>query len=372
VALGVQKDAAPRPQSVADDADFLHRAMVQLHGSRVLLVEDNAMNQELAVELLRNAGVAVVLAQNGQEALDRLEQDTAFDAILMDCQMPVMDGYHATEQLRKRPQLQAIPVIAMTASVMDDDRERATRAGMVDYIDKPINVGQMFATLARWISPKTNPAAAPAPSHADTRERGVLPTLTGLDMAIGLATVMGNRDLYIRQLRRFVETYQDFAAQFAAAQSDADTGAPQRAAHTLRGIAGNLGALQVQDASGALELACKAKAEPEQIQALLQACLLTLSPLLDGLREFVAEDVSNEALAPDVHSERLTPLFATLGAQLRNGDPDAAETMSEVMHLIGSTSLAGDLRQVCRSIDNFDFEAAELELVRVLAVRRPS
>ena len=126
----------------------LQSDMNAVKGSRVLLAEDNEMNQELAIELLNNAGIQVVLAQDGKEALQLLENDQSFDAILMDCQMPVMDGYQATEMLRKRPGLASIPVIAMTADVMDTDREKATRAGMVDHIVKPINVGQMFATLA--------------------------------------------------------------------------------------------------------------------------------------------------------------------------------------------------------------------------------
>ena len=116
----------------------------------MLLVEDNAFNRELAVDLLGKAGIAVTIAVNGEEALDWLGR-AQFDAVLMDCQMPVLDGYAATRALRQHPELRKLPVIAMTANAMAGDREKAIEAGMNDHIAKPINVEQMFATLARWL-----------------------------------------------------------------------------------------------------------------------------------------------------------------------------------------------------------------------------
>ncbi len=141
-----------RPQ---ENPDTQGLAMAQLAGAQVLLVEDNDMNQELAMELLANAGMTVVLANNGQEALDILGQGGHFDGVLMDCQMPVMDGYTATREIRKDPALQNLPIIAMTANAMAGDKEKVLQAGMCDHIAKPLNVGDMFATLAKWIKPGT-------------------------------------------------------------------------------------------------------------------------------------------------------------------------------------------------------------------------
>jgi CheY-like chemotaxis protein len=126
----------------------------RLVGARILLVEDNALNQELAVALLSGAGIEVTLAGDGRQALDRIARER-FDAVLMDCQMPQMDGYEATRLLRLQPLLQELPIIAMTANVMSGDRERAIAAGMNDHVAKPINVDDLFATLARWIRPIT-------------------------------------------------------------------------------------------------------------------------------------------------------------------------------------------------------------------------
>jgi CheY-like chemotaxis protein len=124
-----------------------HRGM--LEGARVLLVEDNDINIELACELLGEAGIVVSLAQDGREALQRLAEQ-AFDIVLMDCQMPVMDGYEATRAIRAQAHLQSLPIIAMTANAMSGDRELALAAGMNDHIAKPIDVAAMFDTLARW------------------------------------------------------------------------------------------------------------------------------------------------------------------------------------------------------------------------------
>jgi CheY-like chemotaxis protein len=126
----------------------------RLVGARILLVEDNALNQELAVALLSGAGIEVTVAGDGRQALDLIARER-FDAVLMDCQMPQMDGYEATRLLRLQPLLQELPIIAMTANVMSGDRERAIAAGMNDHVAKPINVDDLFATLARWIRPIT-------------------------------------------------------------------------------------------------------------------------------------------------------------------------------------------------------------------------
>ena len=133
--------------------DHHHEAMDALRGSRVLLVEDNDMNQELAMELLGNAGIEVVLAENGKEALDKVQTQGPFDGVLMDCQMPVMDGYTATREIRKLAQFKNLPIIAMTANAMAGDREKVLEAGMWDHIGKPLNVQAMFATMAKWIKP---------------------------------------------------------------------------------------------------------------------------------------------------------------------------------------------------------------------------
>jgi len=147
-----------------------------LCGARILLVEDNPINQELALDVLSGAGIIVSVAGNGQEALDMLGKD-AFDGVLMDCQMPVMDGYAATRALRQQAQWRDLPVIAMTANTMVGDRDKAIAAGMNDHIAKPIRVDDMFATLARWVSPAANASAESTGGETDGRDAGPLDDL---------------------------------------------------------------------------------------------------------------------------------------------------------------------------------------------------
>jgi PAS domain S-box-containing protein len=143
---------APHPTNAAGGEETLLDDQAVVSGARVLLVEDNAINREVALALLGTAGVVVSVACDGREALDMLEQQR-FDAVLMDCLMPVMDGYAATRALRLRPELQALPVIALTANAMVGDRDKALEAGMNDHIAKPIKLEQLFSTLARWVRP---------------------------------------------------------------------------------------------------------------------------------------------------------------------------------------------------------------------------
>ena len=156
-----------RPQRSQQREDALQRDLAALAGARVLLVEDNPINQELARDLLGRAHIAVQVAQDGREALDMLAREP-FDAVLMDCQMPVMDGYAATRELRRHPQWQHLPVIAMTANAMVGDREKVLAAGMNDHIAKPIRFAELFGTLARWVRPG---AAADAPARDEARTR---------------------------------------------------------------------------------------------------------------------------------------------------------------------------------------------------------
>ncbi|MBF0562878.1 MAG: response regulator, partial [Alphaproteobacteria bacterium] len=171
---------------------------------------------------LGQAGMEVLLANNGREAVEILAKDTRFDGILMDCQMPVMDGYAATREIRKNPAFAQIPIIAMTANAMAGDREKVMEAGMNDHIAKPLNVAEMFNTLAKWIKPKAGAAATEgAGKITSVRDGNVIPDLPGIDTQAGLATTMNNTKLYLRLLAKFADTQGRFAELFATALEDA-------------------------------------------------------------------------------------------------------------------------------------------------------
>ncbi len=262
-----------------------HDHEAQLAGARVLLVEDNLINQELAVALLKGSGIDVTVAADGRQALAILDKQT-FDGVLMDCQMPEMDGYEATRVLRLKPQFQAMPIIAMTANVMAGDREKVIAAGMNDHIAKPINVEEMFATLARWIHP-ANPAAA-APSAA----QGDFLTQLGINAEVGRDATSGNDTLYQRLLRSFAEQEGDVMERFRLARAAGNDDAAMRMLHDLKSVSGTIGATDIQRATAELENAIAGGAADETVAAFIEEVARALNPVIAALR---AGEPNNDA-----------------------------------------------------------------------------
>ncbi|KQV81188.1 hypothetical protein ASC87_09670 [Rhizobacter sp. Root1221] len=263
----------PTPSTRRQEA--LAQAQSQLRGARVLLVEDNPFNREVAVDMLDKAGIAVTIAVNGQEALDWLGR-ARFDGVLMDCQMPVLDGYAATRALRKVPELRELPVIAMTANAMAGDREKVIEAGMNDHIAKPVNFERMFATLARWLQP--------APG-AEVRGEIAASSLAAhrFDANAGLRNVGGNEALFRRLLAMFMEREGDFFQRFGAAQAAGDMVAATREAHDLKNEAKTLGMPALCEAATALEQGCRLGVGSMEVQALAQRVTEQLEPVMAGL-----------------------------------------------------------------------------------------
>ena len=277
-ALGL---AVPRPARTLRREQALHGYQASLGGARILLVEDNAFNRELALDILSRAGLVVSVAGDGQEALDMIERQS-FDAVLMDCQMPVLDGYAATRALRQRPALRDLPVIAMTANAMVGDREKVLAAGMNDHIAKPIKFDEMFATLARWV----RPGAMASTASADLANGGAgaepLAALPGIDTRAGLAGLMGNDTLYRRLLRMFRDGQADFQARFDAARAAGDMAMATRLAHDLKSMTAALGVYAAHREAAALEQACLL--DSEDLGALAQNVTRVLGPVIEGLR----------------------------------------------------------------------------------------
>ena len=237
LALNSRRPPAAPPRAQA--------ARQRLAGARVLLAEDHPLNQELACELLRRAGMEVVVARDGREALDKLAHEGPFDGVLMDCQMPVMDGYTATRELRSRPEWRDLPVIAMTASALAEDRERALASGMNAHITKPINVESMLRTMAEWITgpglPRSDTATDAAPA--------------AIDRAAGLAFCIGNAELYDRLLDGFRTSEADFVAEVGRALAESRWADALRRSHDMKGLAGTIGARVLHTSAVALHAA---------------------------------------------------------------------------------------------------------------------
>jgi signal transduction histidine kinase/DNA-binding response OmpR family regulator len=262
----------------------------KLRGAKVLLVEDNNLNRELVIELMRGCKISVAVAANGKEAVEMIEGER-FDAVLMDCQMPVMDGYAATKLVRENDRFKDLPIIALTANVMSSDRDRIFQSGMNDIISKPIDVNAMYRTMTRWIKMdrsveekrEIQPVNQGNEVAETVSEASGLKALQGIDIDRGLMIVRGKESLYRKLLKMFYDANKDFEAQFRAAQQDSDPDAATRLAHSLKGSAGNIGALTLQKAARELEVACRDSTDA--VDDLLMNLLIELGVVLPGLKD---------------------------------------------------------------------------------------
>ena len=255
----------------------------RLRGAHLLLVEDNIINREIALTMLNRAEIVAEVACDGQQALEMLERQR-FDGVLMDCQMPILDGYAATRALRAQPRWRDLPVIAMTANAMVGDRDKALAAGMNDHIAKPIKVEEMFATLARWISPLVPPAVAPPGTGESEPRDDPLSGLDGIDSRAGVAAMMGDSTLYVHLLRMFRDREMDFAQRFRAARARGDASAAMRMAHDLKSVTGSLAVCSVHEAAAKLERACLDGDDDARLETLLREVDRPLVPVLVQLQ----------------------------------------------------------------------------------------
>ena len=334
--------------------------VTKLRGARILLVEDNEINQQLASEILTNAGILVSIADNGQEALDILKREY-FDGVLMDIQMPVMDGYTATKKIRHCKKHQGLPILAMTANALVSERERSIKAGMNDHIAKPINVRQLFSTLAKWITPAepSTRLITPLPIHGTSEPS--LPDIEGLDTEVGLSIVQGDRCLYRKLLIKFQDNQRDFVRLFHEARNNVDNDAAIRCAHTLKGLAGSLGANDLQEAAYKLEQMCIANKGDDVIERQLGNVQRILAPLivaLNGLRSPESEAKRTMPEKQAIVKGKITPLLQQLRLLLEDSDTAAVDVLDQLSALPGMSRHENSLNIMSKYLDEYDFDEA--------------
>lgn len=349
-AFGHDPEKREHMRAAADDLD----AASQIRGAKVLLVEDNDINQELAVELLSSAGVNVKVADNGQVALDML-QDEEFDGVLMDCQMPVMDGYTATQILRQSERYKELPIIALTANVMAGDIEKVIDAGMNDHIGKPINVRELYTTMAKWITPSEPASINELPVKSSEARSEYLPELPGIDTEKGLPTANGDVKLYKKLLLKYRKSYVHFEEMFQESLVSDDSQAAQRLAHSLKAVAGNIGAIEVQRAAEALEAGCKSGVALEQ--SLIEAVVKELSTTLTGLSELDTDSSANNNNV-EFDQGAFESLVEKLSGLLEEDDTEAMEVAEELASMVNTPQMNAVIKEICNSISEYDFEQA--------------
>jgi two-component system, sensor histidine kinase and response regulator len=332
---------------------------------RVLLVEDNEINREVAVELLGAVGLSVATAADGRDAVEKAGAGD-FDLILMDIQMPVMDGLEATREIRKLAGWRNRPIVALTANVFNDDRRACIEVGMNDFVTKPVDPERLYATLARWLpeahQPKPAPPAPPAPLAQGAQEgeplfAGAVP---GLDADDGLARMNGNRVAYRRLVERFAAHHEADVARIGECLRQGDARGAALIAHALRGAAGTIGAKGLMSAAALLEAAIMAGEDVDAVETATMVLAAALHPLIAAIRALPPQ-------APTATAETLDRAAAgrvldELEAALAAGDVQANQIMEESAALLKG-ALGGSYEALQRQIADYLYPAA-LETLR--------
>ncbi len=350
----MNKNSERSPHQEKGKLDFSDTKSIT--GAHILLVEDNEINQEIAIELLTMAGLKVTSAWNGQEAVNMVSEQQ-FDAVLMDMQMPVMDGYEATREIRKNPQFADLPIIAMTANAMAGDKEKCLAAGMNDHLAKPIDPQLVFKTIAGWIG-----------ANADELEEQVLLEeseetfeVDGFDNEAALARMAGNVKAFKKSLKRVLDSEADAIERIRAAILNNDIGTAVIAAHTLKGIAGNIGAMYLVPPTEKLEHALNDQKESgsceltDRVVSLLEESQELLSTMMDSIS--TALENSDKAKSESVFDQnKFNELIEQLKHQVDDFDSASTDTFDQILDLANIDESHPSCRAISDALSNYDFD----------------
>ena len=354
----------------------------RIRGAKILLVEDHEINRQVATELLSSEGFWVEAACNGREAVDIIQEKTAkdpeagswpFDAVLMDLQMPVMDGYTATAEIRKLgvehpvSTNEAIPIIAMTAHALAGEREKCLAAGLDDYVTKPINPRDLLNALVRRIPPGERELPAAGPEFAGSE----LPvSLAGIDIQAGLERIGGNQEAYRKILIRFFRNNQEAVSNIQTALENCDPETAGKLAHTIKGVAGNIGADEVYHSMEAVEAALK-KSDLTRVRPLLDKAAHHLHVVLDAIRPLADHaDACNEpgeaGLKGDAFDrEEILKRLEELAEWIEMDVTEARVRLDELKGMLGP---APEIQAIAEALEDYDSDAALEAIQRLSAI----
>jgi two-component system, sensor histidine kinase and response regulator len=359
-------------------SEFSAEELSNIAGARILLVEDNEINQEVAVSLLAETRLIVDIAANGEIALRKVKAQH-YDLVLMDMQMPVMDGLTATREIRMQDTLKNLPIVAMTANALSSDRDRCIEAGMNDHLVKPIDPDELFKALRRWIKPGARQPAGHvaaasveiAPDAATARNDGSvqavmakLRRIVGLDIDAGLKLARGRETLYLTLLRRYVSDQKHFVSNLDAAIKAADWETATRLAHTLKGVSGQIGASTMQLMAGLVEDSLKRHEPPEVPDSLREQIAEMLEPFITAI-EGILPPVKAAIPPVAINMEELREVCGHLAKAIEASDFDAGHQLDAYEAML-RTGLGESFDRIRTAIQEFEFEAAQAELATVL------
>lgn len=278
------------------------KQLTTIKGAKILLVEDNALNVQVAMELLEEGQFETEVANNGEEAVQMVGRKT-YDLVLMDMQMPVMDGLDATRAIRKNLEHKDLPIIAMTANALLTDREKCHEAGMNDHVSKPIDPDQLFDALIKWIPAKWDmDESGEMAIEAEKSHETLAFAIEGLDTEQGLKRVLGKQKSYLNLLSKYVEGLRNFRHEIMRALEAGDLSSAERVAHTLKGVSGNIGATLIQEEARQLEAAIKGGSNEEVLVHMIERTAEGLSELIVNIERNLPSEEHKGVLGAEVSS----------------------------------------------------------------------
>jgi PAS domain S-box-containing protein len=345
--------------------------LVSVQGAQILLVEDNKINQQIAREFLQRAGLVVTVVENGQEALEALGalKQNEFDAILMDIQMPVMDGYRATQEIRALPQFKDLPIIAMTANANMEDRQKALASGMNEHIPKPVNRNELIKTITRFISAKPDFRPSPTPrvpvlqllKESEAEHLIKLSPIPGLDLEDGLKRAGYNEDLYKNLLIQFSNNKSRFLEKIELAIQDKDMGIAAQLLHSLKGVAGTIGAKDLAEKALQIEKKLQNNNMDSEYESILNSAKQSMDLLISGI-SLLEQKYSSQGVIkisqPLPEYEKLAPLIEELENLILDNDLKSLDYIQAIENTFIKTPIKDYLSPVKDHLFKFHFSQA--------------
>jgi len=334
-------------------------------GKKVLLVEDNRINQQVARELLEGAGLEVVVAETGAGAIQALQTEQ-FNLVFMDIQMPDLDGYQVTRMVRKDPRFKQLPIIAMTAHAMVSDREKCLAAGMNDHLPKPVDPSALYELLCQWITPEEDVDTEPEVIDENAVFFG---PLYGIDSKLALLHIGGNQKLFLKLLKDFANDHQHDSKALQDALDFGDFVLARRLVHTIRGVAGSMGAINLETNAEALEQAvANGLAHDDLLPPFTKEFQLVIAGINDSIKFRSVSPVKTPGKAVD-SSVNWQEWSVKVDAMLADGDPAVIDCLDEVATLGEDAGLRNTLHLLRTHIVNYDYDEARKLLSELLAMK---
>lgn len=332
--------------------------------SKILLVEDNEMNQEVAIGILEDAGFVVDMAENGKVALEMLEKKS-YDIVLMDMQMPVMDGVTATKELRKKEKFKDLPVIAMTANAMMGDKDICLAAGMNGYVAKPIDIGELWSTLKKWIKSSLSSSEKENIDSYKRENNYEFPKeVEGIDLKMALKRILGNEKIYIKMINKFLESQCNTHRKIEESLEKRDFEEGERVSHTIKGLLGNIGAVGLQSMAENLEQGFREGINYGELKILItkfseeyEKQFKILNEKFSFLKNRNTDDIEN--------FEELENICIKIYNYLKEDDPESGVVFDENALLIEKV-FPKSFDRLSRAFKNFDLDEALEEFEKAL------